>query len=117
MFAYILILTFTICSLYKITNETIKFGKFKGNSDVDLSKSVVDQNYHRFNELINWTDVNEQDTNGNTALMFAAFKNYTYFATQLVNAGADPKIENDDGINSIDAARYSFNMNLVRIFI
>ena len=52
-------------------------------------------------------DVNQQDgKSGNTALTYAVDKEHYEVVKLLLQKGADPKIRNKHGYNSIDATRF-----------
>ena len=49
-------------------------------------------------------DVNLQNSNGDTALMFSIYANSSKTTTLLLKNGADPFIKNNDGLSAFDIA-------------
>ena len=49
-------------------------------------------------------DINHQDANGNSALMTACLFHHLHIASKLMDAGADPMMENHQGLTAVDIA-------------
>ena len=61
---------------------------------------VVDTIFDHFKPSLE--QVNQQDTNGRTAIWLAAAMGHRYLVERLLKAGADPLIANEDGADSVD---------------
>ena len=61
---------------------------------------VLDTIFDHFKPSIE--QVNQQDTNGRTAIWLAVAMGYRYLVERLLKAGADPRIANEDGADAID---------------
>ena len=60
-------------------------------------------------------DINAQDIEGNTALMYAAHLGFTEIVQLLIDSGADLTITNNDGDTALDLARQENYQNVVNI--
>jgi ankyrin repeat protein len=63
----------------------------------------------------NGADVNSIDLSGNTVLMGACLKGHTRIVKLLLHAGADPFLQNGQGMMAIDFARAFEHEDLVQL--
>lgn len=67
--------------------------------------------------LIPASSTKVRDDLGRNALDISAMTGFTVFARQLINQGADPKAQNDDGITALSHAAYSGNSDCVQLLL
>lgn len=84
-------------------------------SQTPLMEAVSDGDEGRVDELIrNGVDLEEQDSENTTALLWAVYDNYDSIVELLLDAGANPNTS-DDYSNAITAALYNENYNMASL--
>ena len=62
-------------------------------------------------------NVNTQDENGKTILMFASFRGYLEIVKELIKAGADVNIKDKNGTTALIVASYKEHKEIVKELI
>lgn len=79
-----------------------------------LMASIMSGNEKIVKKLIEKkADLNQKDTQGKTALIYAAFFNKNIIAKLLIEAGADLKIKDNDARIALDYANFNKNTELI----
>ncbi|MFB1080516.1 ankyrin repeat domain-containing protein [Jeotgalibacillus sp. JSM ZJ347] len=79
-------------------------GKVNGNSDMPITAAVKSNNPEWVRVFAEADEVNWQNQQGWTALMFASDYGFTESVSMLLELGADTDIENDNGNTAADLA-------------
>lgn len=85
----------------KLYSSTLLMKKRKG-----ITKDILDF-------LIQYVDIDAVDSEGNTALIYAISNNNHQYAKLLLEAGANPSIQNNEGKASIHFCRYDSTIELL----
>ena len=92
------------------------YHKLKSFSEVIIAS--INESCDLIRELVaRGADVNIQDNNGNTALIWASLHGHTAALKILIGAGADVNIHNKDGLSALDVAYQYGHEETVNILI
>jgi len=85
----------------------------------ELAQAALDGNIHKVRELIkSQACIDQRDSLGNTALMYAVFKKHTKIAILLINARADVNLHNLDDETALTwAAKHTKKAGITRLLL
>jgi ankyrin repeat protein len=100
---------------------------FRSGADVDIQDiygvspmmiCAANMSYFKFAHIFNYhpvKNINEQDNNGYTALMFAVHEDAIEIVEWLLHKGADPNIKTNNGETTLMKAKHNDNIDMQNI--
>lgn len=94
--------------------DKVKDVNYNSGMGTALMAGVMSGNIAIVKKLIaTKADLNQADTYGKTALIYASFFNKNEIAKLLIDAGADKKLKDSDGKTALDFANFNKNTELI----
>lgn len=94
--------------------DKVKDVNYNSGMGTALMAGVMSGNIAIVKKLIaTKADLNQGDTYGKTALIYASFFNKNEIAKLLIDAGADKKLKDSDGKTALDFANFNKNTELI----